>query len=497
MPKQLDRSGAVSWVKRVVGTDVPSLFSFTANNRRLSTVLKVAREVEGTAEAGLRRLLGALGYTNEEAPPEGVAQWVLAWLAVASAPSATEGEFADLLRSSPKAAPPPQTPGHMPLPATPTDSTAALSPPAARRVSFAESDDPGDGDLRDCGSTEGSRGGDSDRMDRLQRQVERLTELVMAALPTRDSPRPEPVPAATTHPARDAPPGCPAPPPVAMPVGSFPAAAATPLDSCPCPAPRQGPLAGQLPPPPPLIDVSRLPRAVLLPGSSCGLLRAIEDAAPPVYRHHPYAELYQPRAEPPQPYAGSSQPLPDFPEGPPSLGEGGSVQGSPTLLSPGPELLDPQLWVGLSPIEKSLALVHIRDFFADILDAIPSVANDAQHLTNHVTTIMRLMDDTTDPDALVQLGRDTIHRMMVLKTALKAGWSLAGSLQHRHQHEAGFPPFLRSVFQALQKAEEQPASKPPRKRSPRPRTRHSGEALPPDAPQAPQRTNATRSKAKQ
>ncbi|KAJ9435166.1 hypothetical protein DIPPA_33724, partial [Diplonema papillatum] len=367
----------------------------------------------------------------------GVAQWVLAWLAVASAPSATEGEFADLLRSSPKAAPPPQTPGHMPLPATPTDSTAALSPPAARRVSFAESDDPGDGDLRDCGSTEGSRGGDSDRMDRLQRQVERLTELVMAALPTRDSPRPEPVPAATTHPARDAPPGCPAPPPVAMPVGSFPAAAATPLDSCPCPAPRQGPLAGQLPPPPPLIDVSRLPRAVLLPGSSCGLLRAIEDAAPPVYRHHPYAELYQPRAEPPQPYAGSSQPLPDFPEGPPSLGEGGSVQGSPTLLSPGPELLDPQLWVGLSPIEKSLALVHIRDFFADILDAIPSVANDAQHLTNHVTTIMRLMDDTTDPDALVQLGRDTIHRMMVLKTALKAGWSLAGSLQHRHQHEAG------------------------------------------------------------
>ncbi|KAJ9447531.1 hypothetical protein DIPPA_33028 [Diplonema papillatum] len=230
MPKQLDRSGAVSWVKRVVGTDVPSLFSFTANNRRLSTVLKVAREVEGTAEAGLRRLLGALGYTDEEAPPEGVAQWVLAWLAVASAPSATEGEFADLLRSSPKAAPPPQTPGHMPLPATPTDSTAALSPPAARRVSFAESDDPDDGDLRDCGSTEGSRGGDSDRMDRLQRQVERLTELVMAALPTRDSPRPEPVPAATTHPARDAPPGCPAPPPVAMPVGSFPAAAATPLD---------------------------------------------------------------------------------------------------------------------------------------------------------------------------------------------------------------------------------------------------------------------------
>ncbi|KAJ9469488.1 hypothetical protein DIPPA_24973, partial [Diplonema papillatum] len=434
---ELRRSGAVSWVKRVVGTDVPSLFSFTANNRRLSTVLKVAREVEGTAEAGLRRLLGALGYTDEEAPPEGVAQWVLAWLAVASAPSATEGEFADLLRSSPKAAPPPQTPGHMPLPATPTDSTAALSPPAARRVSFAESDDPDDGDLRDCGSTEGSRGGDSDRMDRLQRQVERLTELVMAALPTRDSPRPEPVPAATTHPARDAPPGCPAPPPVAMPVGSFPAAAATPLDSCPCPAPRQGPLAGQLPPPPPLIDVSRLPQAVLLPGSSCGLLRAIEDAAPPVYRHHPYAELYQPRAEPPQPYAGSSQPLPDFPEGPPSLGEGGSVQGSPTLLSPGPELLDPQLWVGLSPIEKSLALVHIRDFFADILDAIPSVANDAQHLTNHVTTIMRLMDDTTDPDALVQLGRDTIHRMMVLKTALKAGWSLAGSLQHRHQHEAG------------------------------------------------------------
>ncbi|KAJ9459377.1 hypothetical protein DIPPA_28806 [Diplonema papillatum] len=144
MPKQLDRSGAVSWVKRVVGTDVPSLLSFTANNRRLAAVLKVARDVEGTAEAGLRRLLGALGYTDEEAPPEGVAQWVLAWLAVASAPSATADEFADLLRSSPKATPPPQTPGHMPLPATvsPADdsTTAALfdpSPPAARRVSFA------------------------------------------------------------------------------------------------------------------------------------------------------------------------------------------------------------------------------------------------------------------------------------------------------------------------------------------------------------------------
>ncbi|KAJ9462497.1 hypothetical protein DIPPA_25570 [Diplonema papillatum] len=164
-PKQLDRSGAVSWVKRVVGTDVPSLLSFTASNRRLAAVLKVARDVEGTAEAGLRRLLGALGYTDEEAPPEGVAQWVLAWLAVASAPSATADEFADLLRSSPKATPPPQTPGHMPLPATvsPADdsTTAALfgpSPPAARRVSFAESDDPlspDDDDLRECNSARG------------------------------------------------------------------------------------------------------------------------------------------------------------------------------------------------------------------------------------------------------------------------------------------------------------------------------------------------------
>ncbi|KAJ9467283.1 hypothetical protein DIPPA_34447 [Diplonema papillatum] len=167
MPKQLDRSGAVSWVKRVVGTDVPSLLLFTASNRRLAAVLKVARDVEGTAEAGLRRLLGALGYTDEEAPPEGVAQWVLAWLAVASTPSATADEFADLLRSSPKATPPPQTPGHMPLPATvsPADdsTTAAVfgpSPPAARRVSFAESDDPlspHGNDLRDCNSAGGSR----------------------------------------------------------------------------------------------------------------------------------------------------------------------------------------------------------------------------------------------------------------------------------------------------------------------------------------------------
>ncbi|KAJ9469494.1 hypothetical protein DIPPA_24984 [Diplonema papillatum] len=67
--------------------------------------------------------------------------------------------------------------------------------------------------------------------------------------------------------------------------------------------------------------------------------------------------------------------------------------------------------------------------------------------------------------------------MMVLKTALKAGWSLAG-LQHRHQHEAGFPPYLRNVFQALQRAEDQPAPKPSRKRSPKSRTQHSGEAHP-------------------
>ncbi|KAJ9454713.1 hypothetical protein DIPPA_29210 [Diplonema papillatum] len=429
MPKQLDRSGAVSWVKRVIGTDVPSLLSFTANNRRLAAVLKVARDVEGTAEAGLRRLLGALGYTDEEAPPEGVAQWVLAWLAVASAPSATADEFADLLRSSPKATPPPQTPGHMPLPATvsPADdsTTAALfdpSPPAARRVSFAESDDPlspDDNDLRECNSAGGSRDDHASDIGRLQRQIDRLTELVMAALPTRTSPPVRPSPA-----------------PEAAPAGSRPVVSPTSVGACPCPVLHQLPaFTRPLPPPPPLVDVSRLPRAILLPDNPRSLPQAVVGGPLPVdSRCPPPASCHQPYAEPRQPYV--SHPLPDFPEDPSSLGGGGSVQGSHTLLSPGPELLDPELWVSLSPIERSLALVHIRGFFADILDAVPSIANDAGHLLSHATSIMRLMDDSSDPDALVELGRDTIHRMMVLKTALKAGWSLAAGLQHRHQHEA-------------------------------------------------------------
>ncbi|KAJ9462496.1 hypothetical protein DIPPA_25568 [Diplonema papillatum] len=108
---------------------------------------------------------------------------------------------------------------------------------------------------------------------------------------------------------------------------------------------------------------------------------------------------------------------------------------------------------------------------------------------------MRLMDDSSDPDALVELGRDTIHRMMVLKTALKAGWSLAAGLQHRHQHEAGFPPYLRNAFQALQKAEEQPAPKPSRKRSPKSRTQHPGEAHPDS--QHPQRATSAKGRARQ
>ncbi|KAJ9436372.1 hypothetical protein DIPPA_00883 [Diplonema papillatum] len=107
---------------------------------------------------------------------------------------------------------------------------------------------------------------------------------------------------------------------------------------------------------------------------------------------------------------------------------------------------------------------------------------------------MRLMDDSSDPDALVQLGWDTIHRMMVLKTVLKACWSLAGGLQHRHKHQAGFPPYLRNVFQALQKPEEQPP-KPSRKRSPKSRTQHSGEAHPDS--QLPQRATSTKGRARQ
>ncbi|KAJ9446540.1 hypothetical protein DIPPA_05487 [Diplonema papillatum] len=230
-------------------------------------------------------------------------------------------------------------------------------------------------------------------------------------------------------PTRTSPPVRPSPAPEAAPEAA-PAAVVRPtVGACPCPVLHQLPvLTRPLPPPPPLVDVSRFPRAILLPDNPRNLPQAVVGGPLPVdSRCPPPASCHQPYAEPRQPYV--SHPLPDFPEDPSSLGGGGSVQGSHTLLSPGPELLDPELWVSLSPIERSLALVHIRGFFADKLDAVPSIANDAGHLLSHATSIMRLMDDSSDPDALVELGRDTIHQ-----TALKAGWSLAAGLQHRHQH---------------------------------------------------------------
>ncbi|KAJ9436235.1 Gag-Pro-Pol polyprotein [Diplonema papillatum] len=90
------REAAVEWVKRATGLQVPSAFHFRPDNGRLRPIIRLAGDAGASADAYLRSLLGALGG---EEPPSGTAQWVLAWLACASAPTATPADFEELVRS--------------------------------------------------------------------------------------------------------------------------------------------------------------------------------------------------------------------------------------------------------------------------------------------------------------------------------------------------------------------------------------------------------------
>ncbi|KAJ9450696.1 hypothetical protein DIPPA_28622 [Diplonema papillatum] len=82
---------------------------------------------------------------------------------------------------------------------------------------------------------------------------------------------------------------------------------------------------------------------------------------------------------------------------------------------------------------------------------------------------------------MVQLAESTLHRLVVLKTGLKAGWSVAADLQKAYHEEDVVPAFLRRGYQAMRKADEQP-TKPARSRG-LPQTRraappHSAAPLP-------------------
>ncbi|KAJ9463695.1 hypothetical protein DIPPA_27639 [Diplonema papillatum] len=90
------REAAVEWVKQATGLQVPSAFHFRPDNGRLRPIIRLAGEAGASADAYVRSLLGALGG---EQPPSGTAQWVLAWLACASAPTATRADFEELVRS--------------------------------------------------------------------------------------------------------------------------------------------------------------------------------------------------------------------------------------------------------------------------------------------------------------------------------------------------------------------------------------------------------------
>ncbi|KAJ9471717.1 hypothetical protein DIPPA_19341 [Diplonema papillatum] len=46
---------------------------------------------------------------------------------------------------------------------------------------------------------------------------------------------------------------------------------------------------------------------------------------------------------------------------------------------------------------------------------------------------------------MVRLAESTLHRMVVLKTALKAGWSVAADLQKGYHEEDEVPAYLRRV----------------------------------------------------
>ncbi|KAJ9436999.1 Synaptobrevin-like protein YKT6 [Diplonema papillatum] len=418
------REAAVEWVKQATGLQVPSAFHFRPDNGRLRPIIRLAGEAGASADAYLRSLLGALGG---EQPPSGTAQWVLAWLACASAPTATRADFEELVRSvSPdREDPSPRLPGRSAdashsdsadyaaisaaaaTAAARASSTAATSAAAAAADPSAASSSaaaprtpsgiplPGtpDGDEEvaralqvDVQDTPARRVTFAERPDdirRLEGQVERLTAMVLE-LVERSSP----------------------------------------------PAPQRPSVqrSMEVPPPPPLVDASRVPFGSHHAGA--GHVPAPFSAPQPPAPAQPVQE---------NPFAGQHFSAPSqtevFQQDPLDALERGSVQSQPALITPGPGLLDPRVWLSYGQVEKSLLLVHIRDIFAEVLNGSQTLANDGQHLLHHLSCILHLMDDSSDPEGMVQLAESTLHRLVVLKTGLKAGWSVAADLQKAYHEE--------------------------------------------------------------
>ncbi|KAJ9441494.1 hypothetical protein DIPPA_29707 [Diplonema papillatum] len=436
------------------GGQVPSAFHFRPDNGRLRPIIRLAGDAGASADAYLRSLLGALGG---EEPPSGTAQWVLAWLACASAPTATPADFEELVRSVSPAhheGPSPRLPGrsadaahsdsadyaafsaaaaaaaaHASSTAATSAAAAAADPSAASSSAAAPRTPSGiplpgtpEGDEEvaralqvDVQDTPARRVTFAERPDdirRLESQVERLTAMVLALVERSSPPAPQ------------------------------------------RPSVQRG---MEVPPPPPLVDASRVPFGSHHAGA--GHTPAPFSAPQPPAPVPAPTQPSQPAQE--NPFAGQHFSAPSqtevFQQDPLDALERGSVQSQPALITPGPGLLDPRVWLSYGPVEKSLLLVHIRDIFAEVLNGSQALANDGQHLLHHLSCILHLMDDTSDQEGMVRLAESTLHRMVVLKTALKAGWSVAADLQKGYHEEDEVPAYLRRGFQAMRKADEQPA----------------------------------------
>ncbi|KAJ9462841.1 hypothetical protein DIPPA_20568 [Diplonema papillatum] len=119
----------------------------------------------------------------------------------------------------------------------------------------------------------------------------------------------------------------------------------------------------EVPPPPPLVDASRVPFGSHHAGAG--------HTPAPFSAPQPPAPVPAP-TQPSQPaqenlFAGHHFSAPSqtevFQQDPLDALERGSVQSQPALITPGPGLLDPRVWLSYGPVEKSLLLVHIRDIF--------------------------------------------------------------------------------------------------------------------------------------
>ncbi|KAJ9443516.1 hypothetical protein DIPPA_19827, partial [Diplonema papillatum] len=366
------REAAVEWVKQATGLQVPSAFHFRPDNGRLRPIIRLAGDAGASADAYLRSLLGALGG---EEPPSGTAQWVLAWLACASAPTATPADFEELVRSVSPAhheGPSPRLPGRS-ADAAHSDSAdyAAFSAAAAAAAAHASS-----------------------------------TAATSAAAAAAD-----PSAASSSAAAPRTPSGIPLP---GTPEGDEEVARALQVDVQDTPARR--------------VTFAERPDDIRRLESQVERLTAMVLA------------LVE-RSSPPAPQRPSVQETEVFQQDPLDALERGSVQSQPALITPGPGLLDPRVWLSYGPVEKSLLLVHIRDIFAEVLNGSQALANDGQHLLHHLSCILHLMDDTSDQEGMVRLAESTLHRMVVLKTALKAGWSVAADLQKGyHEEDERSPP---------------------------------------------------------